>query len=52
MDNHQNKKINKATKVSLLIIIIVSLLISTIYMANKQGFHEDELFTYNLANSS
>ena len=36
----------------LAVIIIVSLSVSFIFMAVKQGYHEDELLTYNLANSS
>ena len=43
---------NKKTGIILSVIIILSLAISTFYMATKQGFHEDELLTYNLANSS
>ena len=43
---------NKKAGVILAIIIAVSLVISTIFMFSKQGYHEDELLTYNLANSS
>lgn len=43
---------NKKAGVILAIIIVVSLVISTLYMFSKQGYHEDELLTYNLANSS
>ena len=43
---------NKKAGIILSVIIILSLAISTLYMAAKQGFHEDELLTYNLANSS
>lgn len=43
---------NKKAGVILAIIIVLSLVISTVYMFSKQGFHEDELLTYNLANSS
>ena len=43
---------NKKAGIILSVIIILSLAISTFYMATKQGFHEDELLTYNLANSS
>lgn len=43
---------NKKAGIILSVIIILSLAISTFYMAAKQGFHEDELLTYNLANSS
>ena len=43
---------NKASRVILAAIIIVSLAISFVFTAVKQGYHEDELLTYNLANSS
>ena len=43
---------NKKAGVILAIIIVISLAISTIFMFSKQGYHEDELLTYNLANSS
>lgn len=43
---------NKKARIILAVIIAVSLVISTVYMFAKQGFHEDELLTYNLANSS
>lgn len=43
---------NKKARIILAVIIVVSLVISTVYMFSKQGFHEDELLTYNLANSS
>ena len=43
---------NKKAGIILSVIIVLSLAISTFYMATKQGFHEDELLTYNLANSS
>ena len=43
---------NKKAGIILSVIIILSLAVSTFYMATKQGFHEDELLTYNLANSS
>ena len=43
---------NKVSRVVLAVIIIVSLSVSFIFMAVKQGYHEDELLTYNLANSS
>lgn len=42
----------KVSKIALVIIIVLSLAISTCYMFTKQGYHEDELLTYNLANSS
>lgn len=43
---------NKKAGVVLACIILLSLVVSTLFMASKQGFHEDELLTYNLANSS
>lgn len=43
---------SKTSRIVLMFIIVLSLAISTLFMANKQGFHEDELLTYNLANSS
>lgn len=43
---------NRKSKVIFAIIIVISLAISTFYMFSKQGYHEDELLTYNLANSS
>lgn len=43
---------NKKASVILAVLIAVSLIISTAYMFTKQGYHEDELLTYNLANSS
>ncbi len=43
---------NKTARIILAVIIIISLSISTFYMTVKDGFHEDELLTYNLANSS
>lgn len=43
---------NKRANIILAVLIAVSLIISTVYMFTKQGFHEDELLTYNLANSS
>lgn len=43
---------NKKSRVILAVIIVLSLAISTFFMISKQGFHEDELLTYNLANSS
>lgn len=43
---------NKVSRAVLAAIIIVSLAISFVFMAVKQGYHEDELLTYNLANSS
>lgn len=43
---------NKKAGIILAILIVISLAVSTIFMATKQGFHEDELLTYNLANSS
>ncbi|MCR5653258.1 MAG: glycosyltransferase family 39 protein [Ruminococcus sp.] len=35
----------------LAIIIIISLCVSTFFIVTKQGYHEDELLTYNLANT-
>lgn len=43
---------SKKTSVILAVIILLSLAVSTFFMASKQGYHEDELLTYNLANSS
>lgn len=43
---------NKKSAVILSVIIIISLAVSTFFMLGKQGYHEDELLTYNLANSS
>lgn len=43
---------NKKTGICLVILIVLSLVISTFYISTKQGYHEDELLTYNLANSS
>lgn len=43
---------NKKASIILAVLIAVSLIISTAYMFTKQGYHEDELLTYNLANSS
>lgn len=43
---------NKKTAIFLTVLIVLSLTISTFFMISKQGFHEDELLTYNLANSS
>ena len=43
---------NKVSRIALAAIIIISLSVSFIFMAVKQGYHEDELLTYNLANSS
>lgn len=42
----------KATRIALAAIIVISLAVSFAFMAVKQGYHEDELLTYNLANSS
>ena len=39
---------NKKARIILAVIIAVSLVISTVYMFAKQGFHEDELLTYTL----
>ena len=43
---------DRMSKIILAIVIVVSLTVSSVYMLSKQGFHEDELLTYNLANSS
>ncbi len=43
---------NKTASLILALIILVSLGVSTYFEFTKQGFHEDELLTYNLANSS
>ncbi len=43
---------NKKSNIALCVIIIISLALSTFFMFTKQGYHEDELLTYNLANSS
>ena len=43
---------SKKTGIILAVIVVLSLTISTFFMVTKQGFHEDELLTYNLANSS
>lgn len=43
---------NKRANIILAVLIAVSLIISSVYMFTKQGYHEDELLTYNLANSS
>ena len=40
------------TRTVLALIILVSLGVSVFFLAIKQGYHEDELLTYNLANSS
>ena len=43
---------NKTSRIVLPVIILISLAVSFVFMAVKQGYHEDELLTYNLANSS
>lgn len=43
---------DKKANLILALIIVISLCISTAFMFTKQGYHEDELLTYNLANSS
>lgn len=43
---------NRTANLILALIIIISLSVSTFFEFTKQGFHEDELLTYNLANSS
>ena len=46
-------KLSKTTtRVILAVIILLSLGVSTLFLFTKQGYHEDELLTYNLANSS
>ena len=42
---------NKAASVVLAALIVVSLAVSCFFMNTKQGYHEDELLNYNLANS-
>ena len=43
---------NRASRIVVAVIIIISLAISVFYIGMKQGYHEDELLAYNLANSS
>ena len=43
---------DKVSRIILAVIIVLSLAVSIVFMNVKQGYHEDELFTYNLANSS
>lgn len=43
---------HSAAKIILAVMIVVSLAISCAFMAAKSGYHEDELLTYHLANSS
>lgn len=43
---------NKKTGLILTLIILASLAMSVFFISGKQGYHEDELLTYNLANSS
>ena len=43
---------NTTTRVILAVIILLSLGVSAFFLSVKQGYHEDELLTYNLANSS
>ena len=46
-------KLSKTTtRMILAVIILLSLGVSTLFLFTKQGYHEDELLTYNLANSS
>lgn len=42
----------KASRIIVAAIIIISLCVSFFYVAVKQGYHEDELLAFNLANSS
>ena len=46
------KLCNATTRVILAVIILLSLGVSAFFLSTKQGYHEDELLTYNLANSS
>ncbi len=43
---------NRKSRLILTVIIVISLAVSIFFMTTKQGYHEDELLTYNLANSS
>ena len=43
---------DKKSRIFLAVVIVLSLALSTVFMMNKQGYHEDELLTYNLANSA
>ena len=43
---------NRTSRVILAVVIVLSLGVSVFYMSLKAGYHEDELLTYNLANSS
>ena len=43
---------NRVSRIVLAVIIAASLALSFYFMQVKQGYHEDELLTYNLANSS
>ena len=43
---------NRTSRVILAVMIVLSLGVSVFYMSLKAGYHEDELLTYNLANSS
>lgn len=43
---------DKISRAAVVVIIVISLSVSFVYMFMKQGFHEDELLAYNLANSS
>ena len=43
---------DKKSRIFLAVVIALSLALSTVFMMNKQGYHEDELLTYNLANSA
>ena len=42
---------DKKAGIILAAIIIVSLCVSSFFIVTKQGYHEDELLTYNLANT-
>ncbi len=43
---------NRVSRIVLAVIIAAGLALSFYFMQVKQGYHEDELLTYNLANSS
>lgn len=43
---------NKSSRIAVAVIILLSLALSFFYIGLKQGYHEDELLAFNLANSS
>ena len=43
---------NRTARIALAVIVLLSLCVSALFLSSKQGYHEDELLTYNLANSS